>query len=79
MNLHLLGTDLQGYDDRSDSDGDKTPPRASRRIPVTDLDEDDYGSPDYYQENLRKIDPHTKVCASVLITLPNENMSLRII
>ena len=36
---------LQGYDDRYDSDGDRTPPRASRRIPVTDLDEDDYNDP----------------------------------
>ena len=53
---------LQGYDDRSDdSDGDRTPPRASRRIPVTDLDEDDYNDPDYYQDNLKKIDTKAKV------------------
>ena len=52
---------LQGYDDRYDSDGDRTPPRASRRIPVTDLDEDDYNDPDYYNDNLRKIDTKTKV------------------
>ena len=53
---------LQGYDDRSDdSDGDRTPPRASRRIPVTDLDEDDYNDPDYYQDNLKKNDTKAKV------------------
>ena len=58
--------ELQGYDDRSDSDSEKTSPRASPNIPVTDLDADDYQDPDYYQHNLRKIDPIAKVGIGVI-------------